>query len=154
MDVERRLDQLGLTLPAGRECRPLVEGGGYKPRPEFRGRGGVLDVGCRSERDRQVLPLFGVGTIAKELSDPVDDGGELAVVERPDQDAAGMVPVSFGPLSQQRGEVPRVSGHENASLLGRKFENLRIVPSPQRDVGRQAQYVVTTLLKGGADSFG
>ena len=64
-----------------------------------------------------------------------------------------MVAVSFGPFSQQRGEVPRVAGHEDASLLGGKFENLRIIESPQRGVGGQAQYVVAAFLKGGPDSF-
>jgi hypothetical protein len=52
-----------------------------------------------SEREREISPLFWVGTIAKELSDPFGDGRELVVAKRPDQDATGMVAVSFGPFA-------------------------------------------------------
>jgi hypothetical protein len=62
--------------------------------------------GLPSEREREISPLFWIGTIAKELSNPFGDGGELVVAKRPDQDATGMMTVSFGPLAQQWGEVP------------------------------------------------
>jgi hypothetical protein len=59
-----------------------------------------------SERESEVDPLIGIEPIAKQLCDAVGDGGELVMVEGPDQNAAGVVAVRFGPFSQQRGEVP------------------------------------------------
>lgn len=97
--------------------------------------------------------MLGVGTISEELCHAVDDGGELVVVERPDQDAAGVAAIGFGPLSEQGSEIPRVAGDQDAILLSREFEDLRIIESPQRSIGGQAQDVVAALFEGGPDAL-
>jgi len=74
--------------------------------------------------------------------------------ERPDQDAAGVVAISLGPLPQQRSKVPSVAGDEDAGLLGGQLEHLRVIQRTQRGVGGEAQHVVAALLEGTADAFG
>ena len=51
-----------------------------------------------SQCDGEIAPLIRIGTIAQELGDAGDDGAELVVAERPDEDAAGVMPARLGPF--------------------------------------------------------
>jgi hypothetical protein len=72
-----------------------------------------------SERDCDVLPLLLYRTLRELVFDACDYLIELAVVECPYEDQAGMRSLGFGPLARQRCEVAAVMGYENA-LLGRR----------------------------------
>ena len=76
------------------------------------------------------------------------------VGKRPDQDAASVVAAGFSPLPQQRGEVPRVAGHEYAILLGRQRQHLGIVECPQCSIGGQAHHVMASPDQNDPDPLG
>jgi hypothetical protein len=77
-----------------------------------------------SERDGQVTPLL-LGWPAAELAfDTGEDLGELAVVERPDQDQARMRSLRFSPLASDRCEVATVARDQHTPFGCRQLEHL------------------------------
>lgn len=90
----------------------------------------------------------------EEPGDAADDGAELVVTEAPDEDAASVMAVGFGPLPQQWREVPGVSGHQDAGLLGGELEHLRVIQRAESCISRKADHVVAASGEPGADALG
>ncbi len=59
-----------------------------------------------------------------------------------------MVTALLAPLSKERSEITRVAGHQNAILLRRQLQHLRIVERTQAGIGREAKNVVAIFLHG------
>lgn len=93
------------------------------------------------------MPLLRIGTANEQPGYPLDDGAELVVGQGPDEDAAGVVPVCLGPLSQQRCEVASVACHQDAFLLGCQSQHLWIIQATQGGVGGQAENIVPALFE-------
>ena len=69
------------------------------------------------------------------------------MIERPDQDASGVVTTFLGPVPQKWCEVTRVSSHEDAILFGRQFQHLWIVQRSKRRIRGEAQHVLALFLE-------
>jgi len=81
---------------------------------------------ARLQRHAEVMPCGCAWPFVEQARNAADDLAELGVRHGPDEDAAVVVAVAFGPLPQQRDEVARVSADEDPSLPGSERENLRI----------------------------
>ena len=109
---------------------------------------------CRvsSERDGQVAPLI-LGWPKAELAfDTLDDLGELAVVERPDEDQAGVRSSRFGPLARYRCEVATVARNQHAPFGRGQLEHLRVGEPLVGRVFGERQNVVAALAQLGRDT--
>lgn len=69
----------------------------------------------------------------------------------PDENAAGVVAATFGPLPQDGHEVPRVAGYDYPLVSSRELEHLRIVQGAQNGIGREAHNVMTSAGQDGPD---
>jgi len=104
------------------------------------------------QRGHEVAPLLLCRPVVDQPLDTSDDLTELGVVERPDQDHAGVGTLALGPLPRQRREVAAVARHENPRLLGGEFEHQRIIKPFERCVFSEREHIVATRSQWPPDS--
>lgn len=73
------------------------------------------------------------------------------MVERPDQDAAGVRASRLRPVPQDGGEVAGVAGDEDPPLTCRQLQHVGVVEPFQRRDPREGQHVVPVVAKWVAD---
>jgi len=88
------------------------------------------------------------------MFDPGDDRGELAVVECPYEDQAGVRSLGFGPFTRDGCEVATVARDQHASFGRGKLEHVRVGESLEGRVFGERQHVMACLAQLGRYSAG
>lgn len=83
------------------------------------------------------------------MFDPGDDRGELAVVECPYENQAGVRSLGFGPFTRDWCEVAAVARDQYASFGCGKLEHVRVGESLEGRVFGERQHVMTCLAQLG-----
>ena len=104
-----------------------------------------------SDRRHEIEPVLLLQPLVHESLDALEYPGELAVVERPDQDHAGVRSLRLGPFPRERREIAAIAGDQHALLGGGEFEHDRVgEPLVARVLGKR-EHIVTGVSQRSTD---
>lgn len=107
-----------------------------------------------SDGKRHFAPVLSGRSLHHEAFHAGHDLSEAAVVERPDQDAAGVGAAGLRPLTEGRREVAAVACHQHPTLAGRQGHHVRVIKPLERRLGGERPHVVPGRPEGLADPAG
>ena len=104
-----------------------------------------------SDCQHEIAPFVLLRSLVQECPNAVEYPGELAVVERPDQDHAGVRSLRLGPFPCEWREVAAVARDQHALLGGCEFEDGWVGEPLEAHVRGQREHVMTGVCERGAD---
>jgi len=97
------------------------------------------------------VPLLLERSASQVSFDTRDDLGELAVIESPDQDQAGVAQLRLRPFAREWSEVAAVACDEHTLLRGCQPQDLRIWQSLEHWIFGQCQHVMARVAQRARD---